>query len=546
MWALGAVVVLLVTSPALLTNRGFGPDFTNHLWLVWNQGDAISHAHRPTIFLHTTDFSFEPYFGFYGGTLYAVTGALSALVGHASVAYLASIVGAFACAYVGFVWLARIFGLRGWRSHAPAIVAVTSPYLVMDLLARGAWPEFVALCGIPLVVAGALELLRTGPRHARHILGFALGVVVFTGSHNLTLFWGTLVLVPLTAGLLALLGERPPPRRVAEVAGLGLLGAGVNAWFLGLDLLHSGDVMAAHQPFDWKSTAHFNALGPLLNPLRGDAPGTTTPGLTVALPVLALAWALVVLVRRRDFSGRAQRVMVLLFALLALLVFLMTQRWLWNALGQPFTYIQFPYRLVGYMTLLVAGMLLCGLVIGGGRRLDAVLVVVLGLSLVQGTAQAWDAGTHHSKFALQDRREVFAKTPLTLPASWYDPGFYNDASLPTIDPPIARNVRLPIPAPGATSQRAVVALPEGPAPIALQLGGGPYVIRLDGLRAVGHTSGGGRAVVVRTANLTGPVAVGVHQVGGLALTGGAIVSVLSVLALLGLAVVLPRRRRGER
>jgi hypothetical protein len=56
-------------SPALFTPYGFGPDYTNHLWLVWQQALAISHNHHPTLYLQSDHGIFEPFYGFYGGTL---------------------------------------------------------------------------------------------------------------------------------------------------------------------------------------------------------------------------------------------------------------------------------------------------------------------------------------------------------------------------------------------------------------------------------------------------------------------------------------------
>ncbi len=67
--------MLLVGSPALFTQDGFGIDFTNHLWLVWVQQQAISHHLLPTYLVNAPRVgAFYPFFMFYGGTLYAASG----------------------------------------------------------------------------------------------------------------------------------------------------------------------------------------------------------------------------------------------------------------------------------------------------------------------------------------------------------------------------------------------------------------------------------------------------------------------------------------
>ena len=157
--------MLLVGLPALLSRNGFSLDFTNHLWLVWVQDHAISAQGHPTFFLHTAQQSggvFDPFFMFYGGTLYAVTGALSALLGHSPrVAYVISILLGVAASYGGLLWLARQLGARTWMAHAPAVAFVGGAYYVTNLYGRGAWPEFVATAAIPLLVASGLSVARS-------------------------------------------------------------------------------------------------------------------------------------------------------------------------------------------------------------------------------------------------------------------------------------------------------------------------------------------------------------------------------------------------
>jgi uncharacterized membrane protein len=123
------VATLTVGLPAIATRDGFAYDFTNHLWLVWVQDQAISAHGVPTYFLNAPAAGgvFNPFFEFYGGTLYTLSGALSCVLGHRPIlAYVVVISLCIGAAYGGMVWLARQCGARTWRAHAPAVTFVTS------------------------------------------------------------------------------------------------------------------------------------------------------------------------------------------------------------------------------------------------------------------------------------------------------------------------------------------------------------------------------------------------------------------------------------
>ena len=107
--AIATLAVLLIASPLLFTSDGFFPDFTNAIWLAAYQQHVISAHLHPTLFLQTRQIGvFDPLFAFYGGTLFALTGALAALLGGATiVAFEAVTLAAIAAAYGGIFWLAR-------------------------------------------------------------------------------------------------------------------------------------------------------------------------------------------------------------------------------------------------------------------------------------------------------------------------------------------------------------------------------------------------------------------------------------------------------
>ena len=177
---------------------------------------------------------FYPLFAFYGGTLFALTGALAVILGGSTIlAFDVVTVAAIAAAYGGLFWLARQLGVQGVLAHAPAIVFVTSAYYVTDLYGRGAWAEFMAVSALPLVLAASLRLVR-GRWRVGPVVCLVAATVVFSGSHNITLLWGsTLAVVALVLyWLLSGRSRELPWRRMLAVAGLIALGVGLNGWFL--------------------------------------------------------------------------------------------------------------------------------------------------------------------------------------------------------------------------------------------------------------------------------------------------------------------------
>lgn len=559
--AVGALACLFVLSPALFTPRGFGPDYTNHLWLVWQQGLAISDTGHPTLFLQQPGGIFQPFYGFYGGTLYALVGGASALLGnHAYEVYVASIGAAVALAYGGVWWIGRQLGVGRWAAHLPAFILVTGAYYLTDAYARGAWPELVALSAVPMFLAGAARLL-SGPWRAGPVALFVVATVLMTGSHNITLLWSVLVIGPIAIAAWAAAGSnRPSPRRLAMTIGLAALSVGINAWFLVLDVLHSGDVRAWEQSqhfinHGFRRGFYFDNLGVILDPLRGVPSQSTTYGLAIAAPVAAFGFSLVLFALawpRLDRAGRGIRALwLILLAASAVIVGLivMPADW-WIALGRPFANIQFPYRLAGWLLLVVAVQMAVSLRLArglGGWRRDVAAILALALvaaTVVQAAAQMYSGPRLDGKVnsAVHPRQDAFANGPTAPPWTFYDPFSYADASRPKVRTPESRTILMPVPPPGATSLTAELTLPPGRAPVATNIAAGPYVARIEGMRVLGRTHGGA-AVVEPPRGASGTARLTVVADGGSAQTAAAVVSLLCLLGVVSLLIALTIGRR---
>jgi hypothetical protein len=557
--AIATLAILLIASPLLFTSDGFVADFTNAIWLVGRQQHLIAAHLHPTLFLQTQQGGvFDPIFAFYGGTLFALTGALAAVLGGSTIlAFEVVTLAAIAAAYGGLLWLARQLGVRGAMAHAPALVFVTSAYYVTNLYGRGAWSEFIAVSAFPLVLAASLRLVR-GRMSVGPVACLVAATVVLSGSHNITLLWGsTLTVVALACyWLLSGRSRELPWRRMLAVAGLIALGVGLNGWFLLPDISYAHDTIVSARDIAWSATGFFNTFGVIFDPLRTVPSESGTPALYVQAPVLALLWGLLALPLAWRYRGLRAGVATALIVLGGVLVLIMSSG-AWESLPTAFQRTQFAYRLQTYVTLAIAGLVLVGALAltrraqsGGATRADRPLAIGLGLVVAFGVAlsawQLWVPNTHvheghFSSYA--KRAEVLSGPPTLLPNSWYAGNDYGDRSLSVL----ATTGQYSFDARHVEDNRLVgsVSLPAGLQPFATNIAGGPYLVHVGGgVRVVGRTAEG-NLVLQRTTHGSQPVPVELRAQLSTPVVLGRITTALSAALLLALAIgaVIRRRRR---
>jgi hypothetical protein len=557
--AIATLAVLLIASPLLFTSYGFNPEITNDMWIVGYQQHAIAAHLHPTLFLQTQEGVFYPEFAFYGGTLFAITGALAVVLGGSTIlAFEAVTLAAIAAAYGGLFWLARQLGVKGLLAHAPALVFVTSAYYVSDPYGRGAWAEFIAASALPLVLAASLRLVR-GRWRVGPVACLVAASVVFTGSHNITLLVGSTLAVGALAcyWLVSGASRELPWRRMLAVAGLTALGVGLNGWFLLPDVSYAHDTMVSGWPVPWSAKASLNTFGVIFDPLRtvpSDQPWA--PALYVQAPVLALIWGLLA----APLAWRERRlragILTALIVLAGLLVLIMSSA-AWSSLPNLFQQIQFPFRLQTYVALACAGLVLLGALAltrraqsGRTTRPDRPLALGLGLAVAFGVAiaawQLWVPNTHWSEhWTYSNRANALSGGPKVLPRSWYPPrNEYDDRTLPfepttaqfTFDPTHVVDDRLAGPA----------SFPAGLQPFATNIAGGPYLVHVGGgVRVVGRTLEG-NLVLQRTTDGSQPVPVELRAQLSAPVVLGRVTTAVSAALLLALAVTAAVRRRRRR
>jgi len=357
---LGLLVIAVLIAPMVLTDSTFGGDWPGHLWLVQMQARNIEYLGHPSLFAQSTLGAFEPWYAFYGGTLYSlVGGGVVASGGHTVAVYILSFALAMAMAYGGLVWIAAQCSMRGWTVHVPAFVFVTSAYYLSDVYARGAWPETVATSAIPLLVASALHLLRAERWRPWAVAAFLAATVIFTGSHNLTLLYGTIFLILLCVALVFAFGRGalPSGKRVLAVVGLGLLALGVNLWFLLPDIAYQGRTTIAHSFVAAPTIRNGMPPGLVLDPIRHSRLTGDLSTLDLQIPTLALVWSLIVLALCWRRLPRAWRRLAIGVGIAGLLFFApILIPGLWHVLPKTLWAIQFPFRLLTYIDFATAGL----------------------------------------------------------------------------------------------------------------------------------------------------------------------------------------------
>jgi hypothetical protein len=377
------VLALLATLvwPLLFTYSGFAGDWEHHLWLMWHQSRSIQSNGSPTLYLNSSYSVFYPTYAFYGGTLYAIGGALSLALGESPVsAYVLVYVLDFAAAFAGWYWLGRMAGVGRWLAIVPGLVFVTSAYYIVVIYVQGDWPEFTGISMIPLLAAAGLSVLLAERVGIGAAIALALSSVLFFGSHNVTIMLaGTMLALIGVATLLCIPDARRALtwRRSGRVACVVVPAAAVSAWYLLPALAYSSSTRIGSQyrqaQESLRSTAGLVSLGHLLSFSRTSGPGLPAPYyLSLSLPVLAILWVLagLLVLPTRSRNRAWLRLLLICSGTSIVITVVMTHVGLLLALPRPYSLIQFSYRLEVYVLLALCAAIVAALALarGGSRR----------------------------------------------------------------------------------------------------------------------------------------------------------------------------------
>ena len=539
-WLIPATVIVGLLTPILFTDRSFATDWGNHMWLIWVQGLSLAELGEPSYYLQSNLGAFYPYFAFYGGTAYALLGVVSQIA-NPEAAVLVAYAGALSAAYLSWTWLAMQAGVRGWRVQLPGCIAVTAPYAVSNLYGRGDIPETIATAMIPLAAASALAIVREARVRLPAAVTFVLAIVFLTGTHTLTLVWGATFLLLVAAIFVACNWQavRSTARRGLTVAGLALLGLGLNAWIVvPLVLFHDRLLEGDPDPIGYTA---YTEPEHLFSPLRnsGDIYSFVTGDVNTQLPVLALVWVLACgALCWRYLPRQAKRLGLGLLGLFGAFLLLIMVPSLIEALPRALQFIQFPYRLLTYADLCLVGLVTIALAglqrAGSAARVPvALLAVVAALSFGQAMVQNFEVRSW-----LGSRTEALASSTQT-PPSWYAPLHFADASAPVVEPTLSDPLVVPVE--GPEHDRYTATYPPGPGgTVASNVLTGTYFVDVSGARPVGRTPEGG--MVMRLPASPRPRQVTVSASWGTGVRLGRWLTLLSFAAALAAFVAYVARR----
>ncbi|MCW3018371.1 MAG: hypothetical protein JWN10_679 [Solirubrobacterales bacterium] len=484
----GALTVLAAVSwPLVFSSSTFNNDWLNHLWYMWHQSLAIREDHAPSLFLDYSGGILYPIYAFYGGTLYALVGTLSLVLGDDPLrAYVLSYLLGFAAAYGGWYWIARMFGVRGWQAHIPGLVFITSASYLTMIYALGDWPEFLAVSMMPLMIAAGLSVLRASRLRFGPAIALAGSAVVFFGSHLLTMIWGSTILVVV---VVALLVGAPSVRRgvtragVLRVAALVIPAAMVSAWFLLPTVAYEAHTLIAHAyPHAralLRELMYTVAVRNLFTFSRAPASGTIV---SLAFPILAVAWvslSIAMLAWRRQ-GGAWMRVLLITATATVGLTVVMTHASLILALPRAYATLQFSFRLESFVLLGLSGAMVVVLVIAqdGDARLRRWTWLLAPIAIVAVAGAAQQTSAHP-----QGRDRSTALSLLMPPPERFGQFDYVDNRLREYDEPLPE-VYFPLSTLTSGGAAGVVLVPPHRL-VATNIRDGPDLVNVKGATIVG-------------------------------------------------------------
>jgi hypothetical protein len=499
------LLIGLLAWPMLFTGAPLGTDWTHHLSLIWSQSQSIRANGHPGLFLNYSHSIFYPEYAFYGGTIYAIAGTLSLLLGGIPIAtYVFTYLLGCGAAYGGWYWMGRMAGLGRWLAQVPGAIFVTSAYSITLIYERGDWPEFLAVSTIPLLLASGLSVLRAERLRLPPALALLASGVVFFGSHNLTLVWGSTTIALVSAITLLCVPETRAwirSRAIARVAAVIVPALLVNAWFLlpavayatrtKISSDYPGLRLTLQNFMPAVSASHLFAID-RVNAIPG------AKAFAVTLPIPAIAWTLVgmVLLLRGGIRAPWARMLLVCGGTSALMTIVMTHASVILTLPRPYAMLQFSYRLDSYVSLGISGCVLAVLALARGapRRATALawaLVPVLIVAVVGAVRQT----SAYPRSGALSRRAAIAPGPKPGPREGAG-GDYVDADLPLL----ARVERVPeiyFPPASIHGERTskLVHLAPGQAAYT-NIGGGPELVHVSGARIIGRDLEGNDVVQI--------------------------------------------------
>jgi hypothetical protein len=546
------VLIVALAWPMLFTNASFGTDWLIHVWYLWHQSMAIRTDYFPSLFVNYSHAVFYPEYAFYGGTVTALAGVLSLILGDAPMeTYILTYCIGFAMAYGGWYWLAHAANVRSWQAHVPGFIFVTTaPYLTI-LYGRGDWPEFMAVSAIPLMSAAGFSVLRSNQLRIWPAIALVGSGVVFFGSHNMTLLWGSTF---LTIGVLASVLCVPAARQiitrrgVRRVASLLVPALLVSAWFLLPEIAYEshtwiGSGLRGGASY-WQSTLRNNMPVVGAKYLFKISRPEIVPGGSFTLPTLIIIWAsasAAMLLLTRTW-GTWMKVLLVASGMTILALLLMTHAGLILALPRPYAVLQFSFRLESYVLLGLSSVVLAAIILinRSERRYFKLwlwtLIPILLVSIWQAIGQVDGAPSKGDRYSILS--SYLSPRPPELRSAMVLEDYEN------VDLPILRGTRTrssiyfpPLAVKHDYASETIRARPG--ALISSNIAGGPELAHVSGAKIIGVSESGNDVLEIDPSTKAEPrrsqpqpaVTIAVSTANSLPVILGRLLTLLAVAAL---------------
>jgi hypothetical protein len=421
-------------------------EWGNAYWLLERQTAYVSAHGVPTLFLHNYSEAYNPYYVYYAGFTFSLLAYPAALFGAWPV-FVASVIVAMAGGYLGVWWTARNLGLSPQLAILPGLTFATTPYVVSEIYGRGAWAELVAANAAAVVLGATTSLLwRPRPERSRApaVAALIAATAVIAGTHNVSLMLSAILLPLILLALLPLrarAGAPPLLPEVGRVAAAVAVGIGLTAAWLLPNLWFGRSTLIA-QPALWTTKTFAAALDfvtirNLFSPLPQIPVGFENRWVYAQAPTLVAAWSLVAIAAAIWLRRRSpDRVLASLAGLLVvgggLTVLIVHVNW-WPSFPAVLQAVQFSYRLVPYLAIVVALVAIVGLTTldasaWTGRSMIGILVTIVA---VQTGAGIWivvksEAGVgravrpaRHSDLTAESEPASFSSPGLSIPLQFH-------------------------------------------------------------------------------------------------------------------------------
>ncbi len=390
MAALGVILNAAALAPPLLA-RGFpaGHDAAAHLTYVYLFNSALAQGQFPVRWVEwVVPGHSQPLFSFYQPGFYYAVQLVHVFVPSLLLSTKLTVLGAWWFGSVFVYLLARPLGR--WPAALAAVLFLRTPYLILDVFVRAAFPEFLALACAPAVLWSLDRTLRSrGPAFAVALAGFLAVMLV---CHLPTVLMFVPVFMMYAAGVCV--SGRCNRRSLVAAAAAAGLGAGLACFYVVPAL-----VELPYTKIHALTSAYFDYRRHFVEPWQwfslawgfgGSEPGTSDAmsfqvGIVQWIALGAGLAAAVFALKRMERRRAAWLLCWLCGAVAALFMTTSAASMVWRAIP-PLAFVQFPWRFLTVVSVAVAIVGALALASVRSRTIQAVLVLCVTAGLWWQTA----------------------------------------------------------------------------------------------------------------------------------------------------------------